>query len=179
MIFGDKSTFAVEVAPLIKRSVDELLNCNFTYWIDGQQIGNLACEAPVCELEVDLGDILLDRYNRKSITLFNKSDCEIVKLVNQSIIDDAPYISEKGCWLAHNITYSMGHGYLPQYVDYWDVYVVEGDDKAKVIYVSSGKSVGCNKNLVPVGHVDRTLSMAWAYLVELLEEVDIIRKPPS
>ncbi len=162
MLFGDKAAFAVQFDASAPAEGAGLLECHFTYWIGGRPVGNLAFEALVSEVAEDLRHVLVDGNDRRDDGLFLLPARELVELFgywragepehSQRAIDDR--------WSAHDISYSMGHGYPPGEGKEWSVYLIENGQSGRVVFHEQSEQSQVFEQPVPVGYVDGVLRAA-------------------
>jgi len=162
-IFGDPFRFAVQFVPLPVVIGGPLPECHFTYRIGGRAVGNFHLDAPICEVEGDLLHILADRGHRRCDALFARDAAQIVREVDQGMLDFVPGDHR---WSAHKIDYYMGHGYPPGSGERWRVYLVEDGETGRILFQEDVVPDLIHEMAVPAGLVDEVLTAAWRHIVD-------------
>ena len=165
---GDRQVFAVELA-ILPRRPGGLRECHFTYWIGGRAVGNFELDAPVAEMGEALRHILVDRGHRRNDRLFDRPGPEIVGIMRRwrGGDRDLERRANDERWSAHDIGYPMDHGYPAGTGARWSVYLIEGAEDARLIFVESGAPDAIHEQRMPAGHVDRILADAWDALTAI------------
>lgn len=162
-LFGEKSRFAIEYTPIDDGNIQSP-QCHFTYWIDNQQIGNLAFEASLDDLIEEIRSILVHRGQRRNSQLFYLPAEEVVRIITNGLSGKLP---ETEGWASYSVTYSMGHGYPLEEGLRYDIYAIEDGDLARIIVSNSDDNALILETNIHAGELDRIFMSAWDLMSEL------------
>lgn len=163
MLFGDKSRFAIEFER-IENGNFQVPECSFSYWIDGNPVGNYKFEAPIDEILEELRGILSYRHLRQNAELFALDPGVAYKTISNGLIQNIDNTERN--WPAFNLTYSMGHGYPLEEGSRYDVYLIENNDQARLLVGDERRDEFIFSKDIQSKEVDEIILSAWNFMAD-------------
>lgn len=158
MIIGDSNKFSVKICTDREVIPSGLQPCHFSYIISDMEIGNFRFEAPEYEILLELSNIISNRSTRQNSKLFGQGKNEVVHQIRRGLVED------RGLYSNHVLTYYMGHGHPPEEGGRWEVYIVEHEEIARVLFAEQRTPEQIHEIRTIAGSVDDVLARCHSHL---------------